>query len=59
MNPVTKNREGNMTRLTVHEYAGALRPRYRAAKKGVKRAGLKTASHKAGLRGNRHADVQA
>ena len=48
-----------MTRLTVHEYAGALRPRYRAAKKGVKRAGLKTASHKAGLRGNRHADVQA
>lgn len=26
-----------MTRLTVHEYAGELRPRYRAAKKGVKK----------------------
>ena len=26
-----------MTRLTVHEYAGALRPRYRAARKGVKK----------------------
>ena len=26
-----------MTRVTVHEYAAALRPRYRAAKKGVKR----------------------
>ena len=35
-----------MTRLTVHEYAGALRPRCRAAKKGVKRAGLKRASLK-------------
>jgi hypothetical protein len=48
-----------MTRLTVHEYAGALRPRHRAAKEGVKRAGLKTASLKAGLRGNSHAGVQA
>jgi hypothetical protein len=26
-----------MARLTVHEYAGALRPRYRTAKKGVKK----------------------
>ena len=26
-----------MTRVTVHEYAAALRPRYRAAKKGVKK----------------------
>ena len=25
-----------MTRVTVHEYAAALRPRYRAAKKGEK-----------------------
>ena len=25
-----------MTRLTMHEYAAALRPRYRAAKKGAK-----------------------
>jgi len=26
-----------MTRLTVHEYAAALRRRYRAARKGVKK----------------------
>jgi len=46
-----------MTRLTVHECAGALRPRYRAAKKVVKRAGLRRASLKAGLRRNGYARV--
>ncbi|HLE81553.1 MAG TPA: transposase family protein [Dehalococcoidia bacterium] len=38
-----------MTRLTVHEYAAALRPRYRAAKKGAKGRTLDEFCQTAGL----------
>jgi hypothetical protein len=38
-----------MTRLTAHEYAAALRQRYRAAKKGVKRRDVEPGSLQADL----------
>jgi hypothetical protein len=38
-----------MTRLTVHEYAAALRPRYRRAKKGVKKRILDEFCQTAGM----------